>query len=190
MPKILPSRPTKTPTSTTPRHRQELSTSANPAAPTARPVSLKRILVPVDFSECSRKGLQYALAFARQFQAEVSLLHVVPDVIAEPRFSVPAPDLQHALLEEGRRELDEEIQAHAPQASGLKPLVRKGVPFQEIVQAAEELGADLIVVGTHGRTGLKHVLLGSTAERVVRHASCPVLVVREHEHECLESRAG
>jgi len=74
-----------------------------------------------------------------------------------------------------RRTVDDEVPSEA--------VLRVGNPHVEIIEAAEELGIDLIILSTHGRTGLAHVFLGSTAERVVRHAGCPVLIVREHEHE-------
>ncbi len=80
-----------------------------------------------------------------------------------------------------RRTVDEEVPSEA--------VLRVGNPHVEIIEAAEELGIDLIILSTHGRTGLAHVFLGSTAERVVRHAGCPVLIVREHEHEFVATRS-
>jgi nucleotide-binding universal stress UspA family protein len=146
-------------------------------------LSLGGILVPVDFSESSRKALHYALAFARQFQAAVTVLHVVPLILPDPRFALAAPGVQEKIFRDGQEQLAAEIQGHGEHWAALKPLVRQGVAFNEIVNAARELGSDLIVLATHGRTGLKHILLGSTAERVVRYAPCPVLVVREREHD-------
>lgn len=152
-------------------------------------IGLKRILVPVDFSESSRKALQYALAFAKLFNAEIALVHVVPNVSAESRLAFDMPELQRSLLQEGQDKLDDEIKPYAGGSVKLTASVLKGVPFHEIVQAGQQLKADLIVLGTHGRTGLRHVFMGSTAERVVRHATCPVMVVREREHEFIAPKS-
>lgn len=150
-------------------------------APEQNPIplfKLKRILVPVDFSTCSNKALQYALPFARQFKADVVLLHVVVPHPAVPELG----PVDMEAMSDGRAELDtltEKVRAR----NRCTALLRVGDPAREIVEAARESGADLIILSTHGRTGLAHVLLGSTAERVVRHARCPVLVVREREQE-------
>lgn len=139
---------------------------------------LKKILVPVDFSECSEKALQYAVPFAQQFGAEIILLSVI-------HYPIEFPE---ALTTEGQtvREADAELRALAKDLGAGVPcetLVKIGAPDVEILEAARASDADLVILSTHGRSGLAHALLGSTAERVVRYASCPVLVVREHEHE-------
>ena len=139
-------------------------------------LSVKTILVPLDFSDESRKALAYAAPFARQFGAEIVLLHVV-EPVATPDFakSFPLALDNEKLMNAARDQLD-----HISRLEGVrgKTLVRYGRSFQEIAGAARGLKADLIILSTHGYTGLKHVLLGSTTERVVRHAPCPVLVVR------------
>lgn len=139
---------------------------------------LKKILVPVDFSDCSKRALGYAIAFARQFDAELTLLHVVP--INPPISEMGSVDL--VTVEEARKDL-EEVQAMVGPAVASHTVVRQGEAHFEITRAAKELGSDLVILSTHGRSGLARVLMGSTAEKVVRHAGCPVLVVREHEHE-------
>lgn len=147
---------------------------------------LKSILVPVDFSDSSRKALHYARAFAAQFQAEVCCLNVleVPYTTGEFGLVVEAEAFQRELLELTRKKLTDFLQVEsAPEST--KSEVRLGVPYNEIVHAAEERQTDLIIIGTHGHAGIRRFLIGSTAERVVRHAHCPVLVVREHEHEFL-----
>ena len=151
----------------------------------SRPLPLfkvKKIVVPVDFSVCASKALQYAIAFARQFKAELALVHVVP-----PHPPVPemAP-VDVETIDDGRKQLvalRKGLDVNVPATT----LVRVGEPAREIVAAAAELGADLIIISTHGRTGLAHVLLGSTTERVVRHAACPVLVVRERQTEFIDN---
>jgi universal stress protein A len=145
--------------------------------PASRPVKLSRILVPVDFSELSVAALPQARLFAKNFRAELILLHVIETYPIDYVVGLPESKQLHAsLAERARREL-QKLTVHL---LGLKPrsLVRWGKPFQEIVSAAQELDVDMIVLTTHGHTGLKHVYLGSTAERIVRHAHCPVLVVR------------
>ncbi len=140
---------------------------------------LKRVLVPVDFSEPSRKALDYALSLARPFDAEVRLLHVVEALVLPPDVEVLDLEAFAATLNsEAAKCLSkwrEEVAARGPVTEEL----RAGTPYREIVDAARERNTDLIIMGTRGRTGLAGVLMGSTAERVMHHAPCPVLVVRE-----------
>jgi universal stress protein A len=148
-------------------------------------LKLNRILVPVDFSEPSRKALHYAVYFARQFNAEVLLLHVV-ELLPPPPYYLLADSssLDIKLREEAVKRLSQwrkEIVSQAP----AKATVRSGTAWQEIIRAADESNVDLIIMGTYGRTGLAHFFLGSTAERVVREAPCPAMVVREREHDFL-----
>ena len=152
------------------------------AAPAA--FRLKRILVPVDFSECSRKALRYALPLAELHQACITLIYVVPHPFAVGEYGgIDYTAIETDLLANANKELDTLLkELGSPKTSFLK-MVRTGSAAAEIVHAAKEMIADLIVISTHGHTGLKHVFLGSVAEHVVRHAPCPVLVVREHEHD-------
>jgi len=150
------------------------------------PFQVQRILVPMDFSDTARKALQYAVPFAVAFEAEVVVVHVLQPFSIPPEIGYAPPQwavTQRELMESAREGLDtlcvREISARARS----EVLVREGVPWQEIVAAASEHKADLIILATHGRTGLKHALLGSVTERVVRHAPCPVLVVRETERD-------
>jgi universal stress protein A len=147
----------------------------------ARP-KFERILVAVDFSEESRSALACAAEMASKFDASLTLVHVV-----EPHFGPPEADLPPLAGEasdaEEFAEAKLELNALGEQMLGpcrvVETTVRAGLAFFEITEAAKALGADLIVVGTHGYTGLKRALLGSTAEKVVRHAPCPVLVARD-----------
>jgi nucleotide-binding universal stress UspA family protein len=149
------------------------------------PFRLKKILVPIDFSECSRKALQYALPFARQFDAALTLLYVVEPIpyTGSEHYEMNLPLLEKQMREGAEKNLAELAEKEIGDRARVEKSVRSGRPFAEIINAAETRDIDLIVISTHGHTGLKHVLLGSTAERVVRHAPCPVLVVREQEHE-------
>jgi universal stress protein A len=157
-----------------------------PKAAAASPVfKLKTILVPVDFSDCSKKALQYAIPFARQFDAELILLHVVPSYPPVPEM---AP-VDTESIEDAKKDL-EAFRMMIGDAARSDIVVRWGEPDAAILMVAKEFGVDLIILSTHGRTGLARVILGSTAEKVVRHARCPVLVVREHQHEFITVSAG
>ena len=145
-------------------------------------LSLKSILVPIDFSKSSLKAFEYALPLARQFGGEITLLHA----IEPPPYSM---DLSYIPRSEGiptasmKKEL-EELASRMVGPELLKDvMVQVGTAFEVITNIARDCEVDLIVLTTHGETGLKHVFMGSTAERVIRHAPCPVLVVRKHEHE-------
>jgi nucleotide-binding universal stress UspA family protein len=151
--------------------------------PAALPIfSLKKILVPVDFSDCANKALTYAAALAQQFGAELTLINVAQNY-AVPEMVPLAVDLD--AVDYAKREL-QILRLNVGSAAACHTLLRRGVPYVEIVAAAKELGSDLIVISTRGHTGLAHVILGSTAEKVVRQAPCPVLVVREKEHEFIK----
>jgi nucleotide-binding universal stress UspA family protein len=150
--------------------------------PAANVFNLKKILVPVDFSDCSKKALQYAIPFAKQFGAELILLSVVEPYPAVPEM---APT-DFETLGDTRREL-EALHQTVPKAVRARTSLRTGTPPVEIAEAAADLGADLIIISTHGRKGLTRMVLGSTAEKVVRHAPCPVLIVRETEREFIAS---
>jgi len=149
-------------------------------------IALKRILVPIDFSPLSRKALQHALRFAEGFRAGITLLHVVePDVPpAFDGFMIAPPISPNGNRTKCANRLKVLASSTPMSATNyVQSTVRTGLPAYEIVEAAKELDVDLIVIATHGYTGWKHFAIGSTAERVVRAAPCPVLVVREKEHE-------
>jgi nucleotide-binding universal stress UspA family protein len=145
------------------------------------PFRLKKILVPIDFSKVSESALPWAASLAMEFDADLILLHVVEKFPIDyllgselmSRTIIPSMKQGKAGLKRMARSLSK--------SSGLRVsvVVRDGKPFQEICRTAQRLSVDLIALTTHGHTGLKRVWLGSTAERTVRHASCPVLVVRE-----------
>lgn len=152
------------------------------------PLRLKHILVPIDFSDCSKKALQYALPLAKEHEAALTLLFVVPPAYGAGEYGgIDYAQLEGSIKEGGEKELAklalEEVRGAVPTDT----LVRVGSPTREIIEAARSLPADLIVISTHGRTGLKHVFLGSVTEHVVQRAPCPVFVVREREHEILAS---
>jgi len=150
-------------------------------------IQLKRILLPTDFSEYSAAARQYACAFADQFRAELHVIHVIQDLaplVPEPGVIVPPPaDYLRELELNAQTMLERVIEPAWAAGKTIVRAVRQGPPFLEIVRYAKETNIDLIVIGTHGRTGLAHVFMGSVAEKVVRKAPCPVLSVRHPEHE-------
>jgi len=145
-------------------------------------ITLERILVPTDFSDCSERARSYACELAKRFGSELHLLHVVPPV-SLPGYVGPVPDeLLHP--EEGaRQELERWNDPAFEHAKRVVRSVTTGTPFVEIVRHARDQDVDLIVIGTHGRSGLTHMLLGSVTEKVVRKAPCPVLTVRPEGHQ-------
>ena len=143
-------------------------------------LAFRKILVPHDFSEHARQATEVAADLARRFEGSLSLVHVVqPIVYAAPEGLIAYPPFdQTEILTHCEKKLAQ-IKEHA-RSLGVREVETKllqGVPVAEIVQLAKSAGCDLIVMGTHGRTGIAHALIGSVAERVVRTAPCPVLVV-------------
>ncbi|WP_242346099.1 universal stress protein [Anaeromyxobacter terrae] len=141
----------------------------------------KRICCPIDFSDASRAAMEVAADLARRMGAELWLLHAypVPGYTFPDGSVVASPKMLQDLAEAAQRHLDEwRLSAEGLGATRVETAKEAGEPAAEIVAFARERGMDLLVLGTHGRTGLEHALLGSIAERVVRRAHCPVLTVR------------
>lgn len=139
--------------------------------------------MPVDFSDPSDQALRYAARFARQFGGEITLLHIVETAIAPYPEVAPYLDQTEEELEDAEQFLLTIAARPLLESSPVQTVVRIGLAAHEIVEAARDLDADLIVIATHGYTGWKHFCIGSTTERVVRTAPCPVFVVREKQHE-------
>ncbi|MEQ2010420.1 MAG: universal stress protein [Limisphaerales bacterium] len=155
---------------------------------TPSPFSIHKILVPVDFSECSRKALRYAIPFAKQFGASLTLLFVTQINYAVGEFGmIDSPLMEGQVREAAEKAMDKLMSEEVGDVVPATKQTRIGRPATEIAAAAKELDADLIIISTHGHTGLKHVFLGSVTENVARIAPCPVLVVREEEHEFLRA---
>ena len=147
---------------------------------------LRNILVPIDFSEPSKKALRYAICLAKQNGSKITLVHVIEPAPVYPDAAytlMVGADLLPTEAKKAFRKLNDEEQID--QRLVVATIIRSGTAPQEITDAVREVEADLIIIATNGCTGLAHVLLGSTTERVVRHAPCPVLVVREKEREFL-----
>ena len=151
-------------------------------------IALKKILVATDFSEPSEAALAYGRELARTFGAKLTVLYVVENVLTRAYgtegFVLAEPDLQAGLEASARAQVDALLSAEdrdVLRASGR--VITSNAPAAAIVTCARDEGVDLLVMGTHGRGAMAHLLMGSVAERVVRTAPCPVLTVRHPEHE-------
>jgi nucleotide-binding universal stress UspA family protein len=147
-------------------------------------LQVKSILVPIDFTENSRSALRYATELAKRFDATVVALHVIPDEeVAGVYIQKRTPER----IQEIRKEVEEEFEKFVPEdiekSLQAQKLIKVGEPYVEIIRHARNSGVDLIVMATHGRSGISHTLLGSVAEKVVRKASCPVLTVKHSDFQ-------
>jgi nucleotide-binding universal stress UspA family protein len=145
-------------------------------------VNINKILCPTDFSDTSKKALGYAIEFAKVFNATLEILHIQLDEAQVVAFYLPEATLKNVTkeLEESTKQQLEDFcksfQHDLRQINFTKKII-KGVPHIEIIEEAKSTNADMIVIGTHGRSGFEHVLFGSTTEKVIRKAPCPVLTV-------------
>ena len=149
-------------------------------------IALNRILVPTDFSEPSAAAVKYGRALAEAFDASLHLLHVLEDPFIYAPTSegyLPPPHYFEEVDRAARERLSELLSAADREKFDAQLVTKKGSPFVEIIRYAKAHDIDLIVMGTHGRGPIAHMLLGSVAENVVRKAPCPVLTVRHPEHE-------
>ena len=162
----------------------------HPSVDSSSELQLKRILVPTDFSESSERALKYAIRLGRPYKGEIVVLHVfhLKEYLAllSQREDVDS-GTANQVLEASKNGASEKLEDLVRRVDGKEvvvlPILLIGVPFEEIVRYAGEHEADLIVMPTHGRTGLAHFLLGSTTERVISHSVCPVLVIRTRPNE-------
>ena len=150
-------------------------------------IRLAKLLVPTDFSEDSEQAARYAVELAKRFQAEIHCIHVVDipaDLLSTSAYYMTGPSDQ--FIDQIREESKKNLEAFAGknlEGAQVQTAFLEGSPFVEIIRYARDQQIDLVVIATHGRTGLKHVLFGSVAEKVVRKAPCPVLVVKREEHD-------
>lgn len=143
---------------------------------------INKVLVPIDFSDYSINSLKYAINFVKCFEAELLLIYVVEPILYPPDFSMgqiafPAMDVE--LDKRGNEELQKLAKNFIPAEMRSRVMVKQGKPFIEIIDTAVEEDVDLIIISTHGHTGMQHLFFGSTAEKVVRKSPCPVLTVRD-----------
>jgi len=141
-----------------------------------------KILLPSDFSDCSADAARAARRLADRLGSRLVVLHVLDEPAAlDPMFrgEVPLELLRGRMEQYAREGMEGFLAAHFQGIANVETRIASGIPYREIIREARESGADLIVIGTHGRTGVEHVIFGSTAEKVVRMAPCPVLTVRQ-----------
>jgi nucleotide-binding universal stress UspA family protein len=152
-------------------------------------IKLKKLLVPTDFSESARHALTYGTSFAREYGAELTLLHVVENLTvgyASDLFPVPMAEVFQEISGYAKAELSKLAKVAREKDVAVVEQVVQGKPSAEIIRFAQEQKIDMIVLGTHGKGMLDQALFGSTTERVVRRAPCPVLTVRLAEHEFVD----
>ena len=153
-----------------------------------RSMNIRSILLPTDFSECGNYALSYAASLARTFGASIICVNVIEPIVPTVGYSgmtepLPIADITEQLEDSAERELPKLAECDECSGIDVEELVVHGEAASEIVRVAKERDVDLIVISSHGRTGLGRILFGSTAESVVRHASCPVLVVKPPQEE-------
>ena len=144
--------------------------------------TIKKVLVPIDFSDYSKSALRYAVNFAKSFSAEIILIYVVEPIIYPPDFSmgqIAMPTINTDWDNRAKEELDKLAKSENIGNGKVKTIIKTGKPFAEIIETAKEEDIDLIIIATHGHSGVEYILFGSTAEKVVRKAPCPVLTLRE-----------
>jgi nucleotide-binding universal stress UspA family protein len=151
-------------------------------------MKIRSLLLPTDFSECANYALSYASEFAREAGASIICVHVIEPVVPTVGYSgvtepLPMADISEQLEDSATRELPKIAQHEACAGLAVEEVIAHGDAASEIVRVAKERQVDLIVISSHGRTGLGRMLFGSTAEQVVRHAPCPVLVVKPPQEE-------
>ncbi|MCK6604430.1 MAG: universal stress protein [Ignavibacteriaceae bacterium] len=145
-------------------------------------ITYKKILVPIDFSDFSKNAFKYSLSFAKQHNAAITLVYVMEPVFYPPDLSLgqitlPAVDLD--MEGKAREELEKVADLARNEGVAAATIIKMGKPFVEIIDTAREEDSDLIIISTHGHSGMEQILFGSTADKVVRKAPCPVLVIRD-----------
>lgn len=154
-------------------------------------INLKKILVPVDFSESSHKALTYGVSLSDNYGAELHLFNAIDDRLYDDNLFMlyaeqEVRETRQKVTNEHLDKLLAEVKKTHPNLNTIK-IIRMGIAFIEIIKYAQEEEIDLIIMGSHGHTGISHLLIGSTTEKVVRKAPCPVLTVRPKEHEFVDT---
>ncbi|MHC4183030.1 MAG: universal stress protein [Planctomycetota bacterium] len=147
-------------------------------------INLKKILCPIDHSDGSKEALKYAVSFAMKNEAKLYLLHVIDIRSFDESIDTMATQIPNdETIKQLKTKLLECIPEEIRSDMQIEALVVQGIPFAEIISIAKGNNVDMIVMGTHGRTGLAHIMIGSVSEKVVRKAHCPVLTVRQPDHK-------
>jgi len=149
-------------------------------------LAIKQILLPIDFSEFSKISLPYAIDLAKKFKSDIHIIHVFDENILDPYyFSNPKSSqefFQH-VQNDFQKTIDSLIEDFDTEGINIIPILANGTPFVEIIRYSKKEKIDLIIISTHGRSGLSQMLIGGTAEKIIRKAPCPVLTVRHPEFE-------
>ena len=151
----------------------------------------KKILFPTDFSVASDYAMSYAISMAKRYKAKFFLLHVVDTTYDISGFYIPhisAEKLMQEMEEAAEKKLTNISSAISRRVKAREIVVKSGIPHKEILKFAKDKGIDMIIMGTHGKAGLDHLLFGSTTERVLRQANCPVLTIRPPKDMFLKGR--
>lgn len=153
-------------------------------------MQLTKIVVPTDFSDASLSALHYAAELARKWEAEIHLLYIVeklPQILSTVNYEEAKDNFINSVEDSARKKLKELANTSEEDISTtVKPIMRNGVNYEEIIKYADEVKSELIVIATHGRSGILYTLLGSVAEKVIQLAKCPVLVVKPTDEEEVE----
>ncbi len=142
-------------------------------------INLKKILCPIDYSDCSKEALKYAVSYAIKNKAKLYLLHVIDTSVYDESLDTMVDEI----IKQHKTRLLECVPEETRNDMKIEALVVQEIPFAGIINVAEKNKIDMIVMGTHGRTGIAHILIGSVAEKVVRKAPCSVLTVRQSSHK-------
>ncbi|MFQ5861649.1 MAG: universal stress protein [Candidatus Brocadiales bacterium] len=142
------------------------------------PIKVQKILLPTDFSDSAKHALMYALSFAMEYDAGLIVLHVIPELNLPSGLKTSIIPLYDEMEKSARKKISRLVPKRFLEKIKVQNVIVKGEPFLEIVEVAKKHKVDLITIATHGRTGLDYATFGSTTERVIRKAPCPVLVVR------------
>lgn len=149
-------------------------------------MKIERILFPTDFSEGSNDALKYAVSLSREYGAKLYLMHVIHDISATAGWHVPHMQLDQIykeMEENASKEMERYRREGLREIKDIKMILVRGLPAEEIIKVASEEKIDLIIIGTYGRRGIERIIFGSTAEKVVRSAPCPVLSVKVPEYK-------
>lgn len=145
-------------------------------------MKIRKILFPTDFLEGSEQAVPYAIDLAKKYEAKIYIIHIIHDILETSGLYVPHVTVDE-LYDNMELEAEKEIKrAYLEKLRGfdnVEYIVKRGIPYEEIIRFSEENGIDLIVMATHGRRGFDRILFGSTAEKVIKTAKCPVLTIRE-----------
>ena len=147
--------------------------------------NIKNILLPTDFSELSLSAAQYAIDLAKQYEAKIHLLNVIektPPILTIHSLDLSEEKITKSIEEEAYNSLEKAASKLRKENVEVATILKKGLDYEEIVNYSQKNRIDVIVIATHGRTGLLHTLLGSVAEKIIRYAKCPVLVITPNEN--------